>query len=57
MRAGTFTLEKGAGVVRHARHMFTLKDNTLLCDMSASTVLGNAMGVDFVTSFEEKCDF
>ena len=29
MRAGTFTLEKGAGAVKHAQHRYVSKDNTL----------------------------
>jgi len=29
VRAGTFALEKGAGVVNRAQHMFVSKDNTL----------------------------
>ena len=57
VRAGTFTLEKGAGAVKHTRHMFVSKDNTLFHGVPSSTVLGNAMGVDFVTIFEEKCEF
>ena len=48
MRRGTPALEKGAGVVKHARHMFVSKGNTLPRGISASTVPGNALRVDFV---------
>jgi len=54
VRAGTFALEKGAGVVKRAQRMFVLKDNTPFRGTLSSAVLKNALRVDFLTN---KCEF
>ena len=50
--AGTFALEKGAGVVKRAQRMFVLKDNTPFRGTLSSAVLKNALRVDFLTNFD-----